>query len=145
MILLTACGMTIAGYGFARAILKNQIRQRLSLAASERGDALLAYLNHQKERGRVLNNHSQLSDQLDWYADQLLTDEQFREQAGRILTDVRRILEPSNVRPEHHAGRCLAITLVDALGQSVARSGSTTSSRPRIRKPSPYLLPINEP
>ena len=45
MILLTGCGLTVAGYGFAQGILARQIRTRLDMAMAERTkrDALEAW------------------------------------------------------------------------------------------------------
>ncbi len=130
MILLTGCGLTIAGYGFARQILTQQIGKRLNLAAVERRNGLLGFISRQNERARVLRDDSQLLNLLDWYADELITAEEFREQAGQILADVQTSLAPSSAFSGDGCGRCLAISLIDVQGKLVLRSGDPVVKGP---------------
>ncbi len=130
MILLTGCGLTIAGYGFARWILAEQISKRLNLAAVERKNEILGYFSRQNERARILRNDSHLLKLLDWYSDELLSPEEFRDQADQILVDIRRSFESSSTPLGSNCGRCLAITLVDVEGNVVLRSGNPVDKGP---------------
>ncbi len=47
----------------------------------------------------------------------------FREQAGQILLDIRQSFDPSKESKGRDGGRCMAITLVDVEGNSVLDSG----------------------
>jgi len=130
MILLTGVGLTVAGYHFARMILDDQLHQRLTVVTSERKDALLAYLAHQKERAQVVANHRPLLHMLDASAEQTLPFSDGQERGSELLLHLRRSFEPLGSRLGPEGGRCLAITIVDLEGVPVAQSGTSVHEGP---------------
>ncbi len=126
MILVTGGGLTVAGYGFARRMLAEQIRVRLHEQAMERKNALLAYIGRQQERTRVISTNSRLLAMLDLHSDALISEEEFQDQSLAMLEDIRRATEPASSNPARDAGRYLAIRLVDLEAKVVLDTGGAT-------------------
>ncbi len=130
MILLTGGGLTVAGYGFARMMLTEQIQLRLHQKALERRSALLAYVGRQQERTRMISSNTQLLAMLDLYSDGLMSEEDFQSQSRAVLEDMRRITEPDSTHHVRDAGRLLAIRLVDLEANVVVDSGGAVHQVP---------------
>ncbi len=135
MILLTGCGLTIAGYGFAKSILARQVRQRLLLAASERKHLLLAYFSTQKERAQALVTSSQLRDLLSRYARGELEQADLADQGTPWLSEFRRTFEPLNDRLGRECGRCMSIAVLDEAGQVILEDGQRIMRGPFAETP----------
>ncbi len=117
MILLTGGGLTIAGYSFARMMLLEQQRMRLHQEVLERKRLLLAYIDRQEERTRMISGNSQLLALLDLHSEGTIDEDEFRNLALNELADIRDVTEPLTPKKERSGGRFLQIRLVDSQGQ----------------------------
>ncbi|MHB8971997.1 MAG: ATP-binding protein [Pirellulaceae bacterium] len=135
MILLTGGGLTIAGYGFARLIIDEQIRVRLNAEAAERKSSLLAFIGRQAERMQLLKNNSQLVDVLDRFAAGLLSPAAFQAEASPSIDDFRRSFGPNSSAPHRYGGEFLAVHLVNDEGLTIFTGGSTILAKPVTELP----------
>ena len=131
MILVTGGGLTIAGYGFARRMLSEQLRVRLHQEALDRKNALLAYIGRQQERSRMITGDSRLLAMLDLYSDGIMGEEDFQDESRALLEDIRRITEPSSSNQVRDVGRQLSIRLIDPDAQIVVETGGSVQPIPQ--------------
>ena len=89
VVICTATLANYIGFRFARQSLATQIQQRLSTVAHDREERLIAYLNHQKERARLVASRTRLRRYL---ADRLSDPDSatgFLAGTANILNDAR--------------------------------------------------------
>jgi PAS domain S-box-containing protein len=135
MILLTGGGLTIAGYGFARLIIDEQVRVLLNAQAAERASSLLAFIGRQAERTQLFTNDSHLAGVLDLFDAGLMSPEKFEAETSLIVDDFRQSFSPTRSDLCRDGGRFLAVHLVNAEGFTVFRAGSTALDQPVTELP----------
>ena len=122
MILLTGGGLTIAGYGFARLIIDEQVRVLLNAQAAERSSSLLAFIGRQAERTQLITNDSHLAGVLDLFDAGLMSPEKFEAETSLIVDDFRQSFGPTRSDLCRDGGRFLAVHFVNGDGFTVFRA-----------------------
>ena len=130
MILLTGGGLTVAGYGFARATITDQIRKRLTAEAIERQTSLLAYVGRQQERTQLLSHHSRLLELLDGHGEGLISDEELQQGGRDTLEEFLHATTPASTDLARDGGRYLAIKLIDSEANAVLEVGDSINPGP---------------
>jgi signal transduction histidine kinase len=81
--------LTGISYYAAQHIIRQQVEQRLLLAASQRARAMDMYIRNQHERVRLISSRTRLRQLLSELAEGKISSVEFRPQADRILADAR--------------------------------------------------------
>ncbi len=89
LLFITASLMTAAGYFVARGIVREQIHQRLSVAASDRHAMVLSYVAQQRERVRLVASRTRLRQLIEQHLDGELAAEEMRAGTSKILGDAK--------------------------------------------------------
>lgn len=90
VVVLTAAGLSVVSYVFARNTLRNEIRQRLTLAASDRQKQVLNYINDQSELVDLVASRTRLNDLLGEWKTNPTDLVRIRTELQRILNDALR-------------------------------------------------------
>ncbi len=138
MILLTSAVLTLAGYAFARGILKSQVREHMWSEAVGIQRQLNAYINRHRERLTVLGRNSELCQLLDLRAADELADDVFYARALEILNDTQAALDPSGTS-QFSAGKYLDIALIDVDGEVVISTAEGFPEEPPLEDPAYFL------
>ncbi len=91
--IVTGGTLMLASETFARRMLRNEIDQRLTLAATDRRALLQIYIHQQQERVALVASRTRLRQLVDDRAAGKIPTDEFRRQSAQILTDARRSAE----------------------------------------------------
>ncbi|HEX8202186.1 MAG TPA: GAF domain-containing protein [Isosphaeraceae bacterium] len=141
LVLLTAGAMILAHYLAARAILRDQIDERLSVVAADRQRMLLAYVRQQEERAALITNRTRLRRLLEDRAAGRIALEAFRAEASQSLADVlagtQGFLALWIVDPQ---GRVIAATDAGDLDRDISASAGFAAGRQEVYLGPPHRV-----
>lgn len=87
---LIASALSGAGYFFARAMLREQIEDRLTIVAAGRQALLLNFIEQQKERVALVASRTRLRQLLGDHAAGKIPPDEFRTETAKILLDAQK-------------------------------------------------------
>jgi hypothetical protein len=93
VVILTGCILAFGGYWLVRETLREQIHQRLELAAAGSQKLVEAYAQRQHERLALIASRTQLRRLIEQHADGNLPDAGFTELATPILSDALKSID----------------------------------------------------
>lgn len=121
VVVFTAEVLSFAGYWYARKLMLSKIHDELSVVASDRQGRLLDYIRHQQDRLRLISSRTRLRQLLEERAVGQLTEEIFRTESQRILSDVERnVAGYSAVFIADNSGKVIATTDESLLGKDMS-------------------------
>jgi len=91
LLLLAVGGLSVVSYRFTRNLLREHIKERLTVMASDRQKLVLGYIQQQMERGALIASRKLLRDFLSDLADRETPAEQLRLDTHQSLEDVHRL------------------------------------------------------
>jgi PAS domain S-box-containing protein len=118
VVILTGGCLSVNGYTVVRNAIREEIDDRLKLAASDRQTYLLAYIQQQRERVELIASRTRLRNLMDELDGGQFTIEEFCEQADPILKDARNAtIEFRTISIATPQGRVVAATRPAEIGQ----------------------------
>ena len=90
LLVLMAGAMTVVGYVVGRGIVREQIHERLSVAAADRHAMVLSYVAQQHERVSLVASRTRLRQLISQFSDGEIDELAMREGTQRILADAKR-------------------------------------------------------
>ena len=121
LVALATATLTLAGYGFVRDMLRDELREELSLHGAGLREVILAHVAHQQERVSLVASRTRLRQLLRAHLDGEIEAGPFVAQTRRILLDAREstggFLE---IRIADPAGRVITATDDESLGADLS-------------------------
>lgn len=122
--------LILAGYGFVRSLLRDQIDARLVVAASERQSRLQAYIRQQHERVALVASRTRLRQLVEEHVSGKLEEQPFRTQAKTILIDAQQSTEGfQSIAIANLQGKVIAATDDDVIGKDYSMDSDVVRGR----------------
>ncbi len=93
LVVLVAGGLSVSGYVVARRIMREQVRDRLTVVAADRQAQVLGFIGQQQERVALVTSRTRLRQVLGEFSSGKLAVEQFRADSRKILLDAQQSAE----------------------------------------------------
>ena len=121
LVALSTIALTLVGYTFAREMLRDELREELSLHGAGLRELIRSYADHQQERVSLVASRTRLRQLLLAQLDGEVEAEPFLAQTRRILLDARKSSDGFlDIRIASPAGRIVTATDEASLGTDVS-------------------------
>ena len=130
LVALATVSLTFAGYSFVRDMLRDELREELSLHGAGLREVMLSYVSQQQERVSLVASRTRLRQLLRAYLDGEVEPEPFVAQTRRILLDARKATRDFlAIRIADLDGRVITATDDASLGTDLSRDPAYREGR----------------
>ncbi len=118
-VILTSLALAFSSFYFARAVLRDQISDRLTVVTKDREAMVAAYVAQQRERVLLVASRTRLRNLIAQYlADPMTSADSFERESSRILLDARKSTKGfTEIWITNPLGKVITATNEDLLGQ----------------------------
>ncbi len=130
LVALAALASILAGYAYVREMLRDELREELSLRGAGLREVMLSYVGQQRERASLVASRTRLRQLLRAHLDGAVEPGAFVTQTRRILLDARQSTRDFlDIRIADPEGRVVTATDVASLGTDVSRDPAFRTGR----------------